>query len=110
MSDYLEFRGRCREMAEALAASNPNLTVVRGWYLCPVWGKQAHWWCVAADGTIHDPSVRQFPTQGAGAVYEPFNGLFECEFCGKEVTEREAYLVPPHIYCSYTCYGHDVGF
>jgi hypothetical protein len=35
---------------------------------------------------------------------------YPCEYCGKEVTESEAYLVEHHIYCSGTCYGHDVGF
>jgi hypothetical protein len=28
----------------------------------------------------------------------------------KKVGEAEAYIVAPHLYCSYECYGHDVGF
>lgn len=110
MSDYLLFRGKCKELAEQAVSADPSLTLVRGYYHCPVWGKQAHWWATREDGTIVDPSVKQFPTKGAGAEYEPFDGFHECEFCHKKVAEDKAYLVPPHLYCSYECYGHDVGF
>ena len=110
MSEYLEFRGKCKELAEDACKKDATLTLVRGYYHCPVWGKQGHWWCVRDDGTIVDPSVRQFPTKGVGAEYEPFDGFHECEYCGKKVTEEKAYIYPPHLYCSYECYGHDVGF
>lgn len=110
MSDYLEFRGKCRELCEQAISADPSLTLIRGYYHCPVWGKQGHWWCERSDGTVFDPSVKQFPTKGAGATYEPFDGLHECEFCKKKVAEDKAYIVAPHLYCSYECYGHDVGF
>jgi hypothetical protein len=110
VSDYLEFRGKCKELAEASVAADPSLRVVRGFYHCPMWGKQAHWWAVKPDGTIVDPSVKQFPTAGALAEYEEFDGCIECEFCHKSVSENDAYYVLPHAYCSYECYGHDVGF
>jgi hypothetical protein len=110
MSDYLEFRGKCKEMAQAEIVSDPTLTLVRGHYLCPIWGKQAHWWCKRKDGTIVDPSVKQFPTKGFAAEYIPFDGLFECEYCHKSMEELRAYKVEHHVYCSYECYGHDVGF
>ena len=45
-NDYLIYRGKCKEMAEAAAAEDTSLTVVRGHYLCPIWGEQAHWWTV----------------------------------------------------------------
>ena len=90
--------------------SDPSLRLVRGFYHCPLWGKQNHWWCVRSDGTIVDPTVKQFPTAGAGAEYEEFDGRIECEYCTKKVPEVDAYMVDQHAYCSGTCYGHDVGF
>lgn len=109
---YLELRGRCRELAEqAWRESRGELRLVRGWYMCPLWGKQAHWWCVRiSDGTIVDPTVGQFPTKGVGAEYVEFDGNIDCEFCGKTVAESDAYFYAHHAYCSYSCFGHDVGF
>lgn len=57
-------RGRCRELAEAAAFTDPNLTVVRGHYDCPFWGMQPHWWTVRPDGSIYDPTAAQFPSSG----------------------------------------------
>jgi len=110
VSGYAEFRGKCKELAEAAVKADSNLRLVRGYYLCPLWGKQAHWWCETKDGTIVDPSVRQFPTKGVGAEYVEFDGNIECEFCSKSVPEAEAYRYAQHAYCSYECFGHDVGF
>lgn len=109
-SDYNQFRGKCKEMAEAAVQTDPTLRLVRGFYHCPLWGKQAHWWTVAPSGVIIDPSVRQFPTKGAGAEYIEFDGTIECEFCRKSLDESAAYLNGHHVYCSYECFGHDVGF
>ena len=109
-TEYLKFRGKCKELAEEACKADLTLTLVRGFYHCPLWGKQNHWWCKKVDGTVVDPSVKQFPTAGAGAEYEEFNGAIECEYCHKEVPEADAYMVEHHAYCSYTCYGHDVGF
>ena len=108
MSDYLEFRGKCKELAEEAVQADHSLRLVRGFNDCPMWGKQAHWWAVKLDGSIVDPSVKQFPTAGAGAEYVEFDGQAECEYCHKCVPEAEAYTYPPHIYCSYECYGRDV--
>lgn len=110
VSDYLIYRGKCKELAEVACAADPTLRLVRGFYLCPIWGKQAHWWTVKPDGTIVDPSVRQFPTAGAGAEYQEYDGIIECEYCLKPVPEGDAYFYAHHVYCSYECYGHDVGF
>lgn len=109
-SDYGKFRGRCKELSQEAITADPTLRLVRGWYHCPLWGKQAHWWCVRPDGTVVDPTVSQFPTRGSGAEYEEFDGTFECEYCGKSVVEVDGYRVEHHFYCSYECYGHDVGF
>lgn len=109
-TDYLEYRGKCKEMAEAAAAQDPTLKVVRGYYHCPLWGKQAHWWCVRADGTIYDPTVKQFPSKGVGAEYVEYDGTIDCEYCGTTVSEMDKYQIDHHVYCSGECYGHDVGF
>jgi hypothetical protein len=109
-SDYLTYRGKCKELAEKAAASDSTLRLVRGYYLCPIWGKQAHWWCQRDDGTAVDTSVKQFPTAGVGAEYVEFDGIFECEYCHKRVEESQAYIHGRHAYCSYECYGHDIGF
>lgn len=109
-SDYLTYRGKCQEYAEDTAAKDPSLRVVRGHYLCPLWGMQAHWWCVRPDGSIVDPTVKQFPTAGIGAEYIEFDGNIECEHCNKSVPEDDAYRVDHHVYCSDTCYARDIGF
>jgi hypothetical protein len=108
-TDYTKYRGKCLSVAKAMVADNPTLSLVRGWYHCPIWGKQEHWWCKTADGTIIDPTVLQFPSKGMGN-YEEFAGAYTCEYCGKDIKEEEVYPVDQHVYCSYTCYGHDVGF
>lgn len=110
MTDYLELRGKCKELAEAASTTDSTLRLVRGYYHCPLWGKQQHWWCVKPDGGIVDPSVRQFPTAGLGAEYEEFDGNIECEYCHKQVAENDAYMYAYHAYCSYECFGHDIGF
>ncbi|MDE2233785.1 MAG: hypothetical protein KGJ90_06825 [Patescibacteria group bacterium] len=109
-TDYLKYRGKCKEMSEAEVAKDPTLRLARGYYHCPYWGKQAHWWCVKPDGTIVDPSVNQFPTKGAAAEYEEYNGRIECEQCGKETTEEEATIDGHHVFCSGDCYARCVGF
>jgi hypothetical protein len=107
-SDYLRYRGKCKEMAEALVQQNPELHLVRGFYHCPFWGKQAHWWTEKKDGTIIDPSAAQFPSMGAGD-YERFNGMVRCEECGKEILEEKAYFQGRHAFCDGECFGRNVG-
>lgn len=110
VTDYSTFRGKCKELSSEIVKADPTLRLVRGWYHCPMWGKQAHWWAQKVDGTIVDPTVRQFPTNGVGATYEEFDGKIECEYCQKEVPETDAYIYEHHAYCCYECFGHDVGF
>lgn len=108
MSDYLEFRGRCRELAEAAVRADPTLTLTRGHYWCPLWGKQEHWWAVRPDGSIHDPSKAQFPSKGLGD-YLPFDGFVECAECGKKLLEDEARYDSRYAFCSTLCHGRFVG-
>ena len=106
-NDYVRYRGKCKEMSEALIVVDPSLRLVRGYYHDLFWGRQQHWWCVKADGTIVDPTKDQFPTKGAGC-YEEFDGSVECEYCGKSTTEDEACFNGHHVYCSGECCMRDV--
>lgn len=105
----MALRGKCYEMSAALCANNPALTLVRGHYLCPIWGEQAHWWCVSDDGAIVDPTAEQFPSGGLGE-YIPFDGHISCSNCGVKVPESDAYDGGNgrHMFCSCTCYGQFV--
>ena len=105
---YLKYRGKCKEMSEALVAADPSLTLCRGHYHCPMWGEQAHWWCKKQDGTIIDPTKDQFPSRGAGEYVE-FDGTVECSNCGKKMREDEAEYESRYAFCSYECHGKFVG-
>lgn len=107
-TDYTKYRGKCKEMSEALVAADPSLTLVRGHYYDADWGPQQHWWCVAPDGTIIDPTKDQFPSKGAG-FYEPFNGWCTCEECGTEIREEDAMMAGNYPCCSYDCVCRLVG-
>lgn len=107
---YRLYRGKCKQMSEALVAEDPTLTLVRGHYFCPIWNSdEPHWWCERPDGSIVDPTREQFPSKGSG-IYTPFNGMCECSNCGKEVAEEDATFDSNYVFCSYKCYGHFIGF
>lgn len=108
VSDYATYRGKCKEMSEALIAADNSLSLVRGYYHCPIWGKQAHWWVKKPDGTIIDPTKNQFPSKGLG-TYEEYDGTVECAECGKVIQEEDANIVGRYAFCSYTCHGRFVG-
>lgn len=107
-SDYLRYRGKCKEMSEALVAADPSLTLVRGYYHDPAWGEQQHWWTKKPDGTIVDPTKDQFPSKGQGQYVE-FDGTVECAECGQRVKEEEADIDGSYAFCSYECHGRFVG-
>lgn len=107
-SDYLKYRGKCKELSEALIQADPSLVLVRGYYYDIAWGKQSHWWTKKPDGTIIDPTKDQFPSKGQGR-YEEFDGVLNCSNCDKEITEDEADIHGRYCFCSYTCYGQFVG-
>lgn len=104
MNDYLKYRGKCKELAEQACKENKSLRLIRGWYICPVLGKQQHWWAKDERGIIHDPSKNQFPSKGTGEYIE-FDGYFTCEVCGKIFPESELHALGSHTTCSYECYG-----
>lgn len=109
-SNYTLYRGKCKEMSEAAIAEDPTLRLVRGHYFCPIWGtEEGHWWTVRPDGTIFDPTKLQFPSEGLG-LYTEFDGICQCADCGEDVPEAEAHIEGRYAFCSYSCYGHFVGF
>jgi hypothetical protein len=107
-SDYLKYRGKCREFSEAAVRTDPSLTLVRGWYHCPSWGRQSHWWCKTPSGRIVDPTKDQFPSRGFGEYVE-FEGIVTCSECGKEILEQDADYESNYCFCSYKCHGRFVG-
>ena len=109
MTDYEKYRGKCKEMCDALCATDPSLTLVRGHYFCPIWNRdEPHWWTVTPQGVIVDPTKDQFPSRGLG-VYTPFDGLIACSNCGKQVKEEDADIDGNYAFCSYNCHGQFVG-
>jgi hypothetical protein len=103
-------RGKCREFSERAAKEDPSLKVVKGWYYCPYWGEQAHWWNTKEDGTIVDLTKDQFPSKGNGEYVE-FDGWTDCSECGKRVHESEVIVGGNghYMFCSGNCYGRFVG-
>jgi len=109
VSDYLEFRGKCKEMSEAACKADPSLTLVRGHYYCPMWNTtEAHWWCVKPDGAIFDPTANQFPSKGLG-IYMPLPSHVPCEECGKDIPVDDVIGAGSYAVCSGKCYGRLVG-
>jgi hypothetical protein len=108
-SDYEKYRGKCKEMSEALVTEDSTLRLVRGHYWCPIWNtEEPHWWCVKEDGTIVDPTAKQFGSKGCGE-YTEFDGNITCEECGKQVLEEDAQFMGQHPVCSYSCGARLVG-
>lgn len=108
-SNYLKYRGKCKEMSEAACAADPSLRLVRGHYYCPIWhSNEQHWWCEKPDGTIVDPTKLQFPSEGKG-FYTEFDGIIQCAECGKEVKEEDARIDGNYAFCSSACNARFVG-
>lgn len=102
---YKKYRGKCKEFVDRAVEKDPTLKAVRGHYFCPMWGKQAHWWCVRPDGEIYDSTVDQFPKPHIGDYVE-FDGIVVCDECGKEVPETEAIFDGRFGLCYDKCYAN----
>lgn len=102
--NYKKYRGKCREMSEALAKENPNFRLVRGLYYEPLWNREEpHWWCVDEEGQIHDPTRKQYPSGGQKEFYREFDGYFDCEECGRKVNEDNVIQMGRYPVCSERC-------
>jgi hypothetical protein len=106
MSDYLKFRGKCKEYSELACQNDSSLVLCRGYYYCPIWNKQMqHWWTVRPDGSIFDPTKDQFPSKGNG-IYELFSGVVDCCMCDETISEDQIYKSGSWgVVCSGRCYG-----
>ena len=108
-SNYAKYRGKCKEFCEAACKKDPTLTLVRGHYYDPFWDKEEqHWWTIKEDGTIYDPTRKQFPSGGAGQYIE-FGGIITCAECGKHLKETEAHKMGNYLVCSPECAQRLVG-
>lgn len=76
--------GLCESVSRRMVAAFPELRLVRGHYM--PWAESKlypHWWCVAPDGTIVDPTAAQFAAVGPGDYREhvgdePTGRCLEC--------------------------------
>ena len=102
-TDYEQYRGKCKEYCEIAIKNDPTLTIIRGYYYCPVWDREEqHWWTKMANGSTYDPTSNQFPSRGAG-IYTEFDGNITCEECGLTVQEEHATMVGRFPCCSNNC-------
>src|SRR5208282_4259262 len=87
--DPKEVLYHCRGLVDKLVKQFPELRRVAGYYTplgenYPI----AHWWCVAPDESIVDPSAHQFMCMGEGEyeeVKEENLPLRPCMDCGEDV-------------------------
>ena len=70
-------KGTCGWAVDQMVAAFPELRRVRGHY-----GFTPHWWCVAPDGVIWDPSQRQFQVAAAYVEYTGPDPIGKCMNCG----------------------------
>lgn len=109
MSDYSKYRGKCKELCQAAVNADPSLTLVRGYYFCPLWNtEEQHWWTKKPDGTIFDPTAKQFPSKGHG-IYTEFDGNVKCAVCEKTIKENVALFHSKYAFCSIKCNMRFVG-
>jgi hypothetical protein len=101
--------GQCRQEAEKMGEAFPELRVVKGHVT--VWReilqpqRTAHWWCVAVEGEIVDPTRGQYPwpvTDYEQYVEGDPVRLGKCANCGDEIWGDPAVSHP--TVCSDECY------
>ena len=84
--------GKCGHATAAMKLQFPELRIVCGFAHC-AWGARQHWWCVAPDGQIIDPTASQFP------------GVFEYEELDlKDPTTRARVPTGPCYWCGEDCF------
>jgi hypothetical protein len=96
-------QGMCAEATYAMIAAFPELRRVRGHvFLAGTDKSPAHWWCVAPDGAIVDPTKHQFPNlvgyeEWVEGEEEPVG---RCCNCGGYIFASSGYT---HTVCSDAC-------
>jgi len=79
--------GRCAKATGEMVCVFPELRRASG-YALTLWGRRAHWWCVAPDGEIIDPTENQFPLPVAEYIeWRPGDEVCvgKCMNCGEEI-------------------------
>jgi hypothetical protein len=61
--------GKCLDVCYIMQKAFAELILVRGHYLCTVWGEREHWWLKDGDEIV-DPTASQFPSKGRGQYIE----------------------------------------
>ena len=104
-SNYKKYRGKCKQFVYEAVKNDPTLKAVRGFFHCVFDGKQAHWWCIRQDGSIFDPTVKQFKGGGVCGEYEEFDGTMPCAECGRKIQEAEFIMLGNgnYVVCSNKC-------
>jgi hypothetical protein len=103
VNDYTKYRGKCKEFCLIEIEKDPTLKLIRGFYYCPISNRnEQHWWCKRLDGTIFDPTRKQFLSGGEGEYIE-FDGIVVCDQCGKKIPEAEAVFASRYGLCSESC-------
>lgn len=105
-------RGKCQKAVEEMKAAFPELRIVAG-FAHVSWGRDQHWWCIAPDGTVVDPTAAQFPLP---IRYEELDlndpktrervPISKCMNCGKETYTSSLSA----DMCSQTCADDFVAF
>lgn len=94
ITDYVSkqrvIRGACGRAVNEMVEAFPELKCVAGWAVF-AWGRSEHFWCVAPDGSIVDPTVSQF--SGKLLRYQEFQAGDEvrvgrCMNCGDGIYAR----------------------
>lgn len=52
-------RGKCLQACSEMRLQFPELRLAAG-FAHVTWGREEHWWCVAPDGSVVDPTKSQF--------------------------------------------------
>ena len=65
--------GFCQSSSHEMAKAFPELRVVRGYVETSTGSKRDHWWCETPDGTVVDPTVGQFDSQGGVWEYDEYS-------------------------------------
>lgn len=105
---YRKFRGQCLPLSLAVVREHPDWRLVRGFVECPFNGREQHWWTERPDGSIFDPSIRQYNAPGL-LSYEEYEGVLSCFGCGVDVNEKDAVSDGSHRYCTESCLRYTIG-
>ena len=94
--------GECQKYSELMSANFPELKLVRGYYICIIWGSREHWWLQDENGNVIDPTASQFPSKGLGEYIEWDESRKEptgmCPNCG-------GYAYDDNTCCSERCHS-----